>query len=42
VLRPWLGFLNESGYQWNARPAAVREYTRLFLIEVGCALQAGR
>ena len=30
VLRPWFGFINEHGYQWNARPEAVREYTRLF------------
>ena len=42
VLRPWFGFLSEHGYQWNARPEAVREYTRLFLIEAGCALRAGR
>ncbi len=42
VLRPWSGFLNERGYQWNARTAAVREYTRLFLIDAGRALQAGR
>lgn len=42
VLRPWFGFLTEHGYQWNARPEAVREYTRLFLIEAGCALQRGR
>src|SRR4030081_1540903 len=42
VLRPWCGFLAERGYQWDARPEAVREYTRLFLIEAGCALRAGR
>src|SRR4051812_21441536 len=42
VLRPWFGFLTEHGYHWNARPEAVREYTRLFLIEAGCALRAGR
>ena len=42
VLRPWFGFLTEHGYQWNARPEAVREYTRLFLIEAGCALRPGR
>jgi hypothetical protein len=42
VLRPWFGFLTEHGYQWNARPEAVREYARLFLIEAGCALRAGR
>ena len=27
VLRPWFGFLANHGYQWNARPEAVREYT---------------
>lgn len=42
VLRPWFGFMNEHDYEWNARPEAVREYTRLFLIEAGCALRAGR
>ena len=42
VLRPWFGFLATHGYQWNARPEAVREYTRLFLLEAGCALRAGR
>ena len=26
VLRPWFGFLTKHGYQWNARPEAVREY----------------
>ena len=42
VLRPWFGFLAKRGYRWNARPEAVREYTRLFLLEAGCALQSGR
>jgi len=42
VLRPWFGFLDQHGFGWNARPDAVREYTRLFLIEAGCALQRGR
>src|SRR2546425_45331 len=42
VLRPWFGFLARHGYPWNARPEAIREYTRLFLLEAGCALQKGR
>src|SRR6266852_527618 len=42
VLRPWFGFLAQHGYAWNARSDAVREYTRLFLIDAGCALQNGR
>jgi integrase len=42
VLRPWFGFLAKHGYAWNAQPEAVREYTRLFLLEAGCALQKGR
>ncbi len=42
MLRPWFGFLVKRGYAWNARPAAVREYTRLFLIEAGCGLHGGR
>jgi integrase len=42
VLRPWFGFLIQQRYRWNARPEAVREYTRLFLLEAGCALRAGR
>src|SRR6266699_3396060 len=41
VLRPCFGFMTQHGYQWNARPEAVREYTRLFLLEAGCALQTG-
>src|SRR5438132_4477704 len=41
VLRPWFGFLARHGYPWNARPEAVREYTRLFLLEAGCALRTG-
>jgi integrase len=42
VLRPWFGFLSKHSYPWNAQPDAVREYTRLFLLEAGCALQKGR
>src|SRR6266702_4718162 len=42
VLRPWFGFLAKHGHSWNARPEAVREYTRLFLLEAGCVLQKGR
>src|SRR6266567_4870219 len=41
VLRPWFGFLAKHGYPWNAQPEAVREYTRLFLLEAGCALRTG-
>src|SRR6266568_2217156 len=41
VLRPWFGFLAKHGYAWNARPEAVREYTRLFLLEAGCAMHSG-
>src|SRR6266705_563858 len=41
VLRPWFGFMAQRGYQWNAQPEAVREYTRLFLLEAGCALRTG-
>jgi integrase len=41
VLRPWFGFLAKHRYAWNARPEAVREYTRLFLLEAGCALRTG-
>jgi integrase len=42
VLRPWFGFLAKHSYAWNAQPEAVREYTRLFLLDAGCALQQGR
>jgi integrase len=42
VLRPWFGFLAKHRYPWNAQPDAMREYTRLFLLEAGCALQKGR
>jgi len=41
VLRPWFGFLAKHGYPWNARPEAIREYTRLFLLGAGCALRTG-
>jgi integrase len=41
VLRPWFGFVVKRGYSWDARPEAVREYTRLFLLEAGCVLQTG-
>jgi hypothetical protein len=41
VLRPWFGFLSEHHYAWNAGPEAVREYTRLFLLDTGCALKVG-
>ena len=42
VLRPWFGSVAKHGYRWNARPGAVREYTRLFLLEAGSALRTGR
>jgi len=42
VLRPWFGFFSENQYVWNARPEAVREYTRQFLLDAGCALRSGR
>src|ERR1700694_4706936 len=41
VLRPWFGFLAKHGYAWNARPEALHEYSRLFLLEAGCALRTG-
>src|SRR5713101_4910420 len=41
VLRPWFGFLAKQSYAWNARPEAVREYSRQFLLDAGCALQTG-
>jgi hypothetical protein len=41
VLRPWFGFRSEHHYPCNARPEAVCEYTRLFLIEARCAVKAG-
>ena len=41
VLRPWFGFLAKHGYPWNAQPEPVREYTRRFLLEAGCALRTG-
>jgi integrase len=41
ILRPWFGFLAQRGFAWNAGPDEVREYTRQFLLEAGCALQRG-
>ncbi len=42
VLRPWFGFLTEYATSGMPGPEAVREYTRLFLIDAGCVLRAGR
>jgi hypothetical protein len=42
LLRPWFGFLANHCYPWNARPDAVRECIRLFLLEAGCALRTSR
>src|SRR5712691_1823664 len=42
VLRPWFGFFAEHQFVWNTGPAAVRQYTREFLLDAGCALPSGR
>ena len=35
MLRPFLGYLLEHGYAWNAEPDAIREYTRQYLKILG-------
>jgi integrase len=42
VLRPWFGFLAKHEHAWNAQPEAIREYTRQFLLDAGCAVQKSR
>ena len=37
VLRPWFGLLGKQGYTWNARPEAIREYTRFENLAVGAS-----
>ena len=39
MLCPFLGYLLDHAYQWNAEPDAVREYTRQYLIESGCVVR---
>ena len=39
MLCPFLGFLLEHEYQWNAEPDVMREYTRQYLIASGCVVR---
>jgi len=36
MLCPFVGFLINNDYAWNAEPDLVREYTRQYLIASGC------
>src|SRR5437870_1674907 len=38
MLSPFLGYLFEHDYPWNAQPDAIREYTRQYLIDSGCVV----
>ena len=39
MLCPFLGYLLEHEYPWNAEPDAVRECTRQYLIDSGCVVR---
>jgi hypothetical protein len=39
MLLPFMGFLLDKGYGWDAEPVGVREYTRQFLRSWGCVIQ---
>jgi integrase len=39
MLSPFLGYLLNHGYPWNAEPDAIREYTRQYLIDSGCVVR---
>ncbi len=42
VLCPFMGFLLEMGYRWDARPEHVREYVRQYLVASGCRVRPDR
>ena len=39
MLLPFLGYLRERSWCWDAEPQLIREYTRRFLVDSGCAIQ---
>jgi hypothetical protein len=39
MLLPFLGYLADRSWQWDAEPHLVRDYTRRFLVDSGCAIQ---
>jgi len=39
MLLPFMGFLLNKGYDWDAEPDAIREYTRQFLRGWGCVIK---
>jgi integrase len=39
MLCPFLGYLLEHKYAWNAEPEAIRECTRQYLIDSGCVVR---
>jgi hypothetical protein len=39
MLLPFMGFLLDHGYRWDAEPEAVREYTRQFLRAWECVIK---
>jgi len=36
ILLPFLGYLAERSWRWDAEPHLIREYTRRFLVDSGC------
>jgi hypothetical protein len=42
MLMPFLGYLADRSWQWAAEPHLIRDYTRRFLVDSGCAIQRSR
>jgi integrase len=42
MLLPFLGYLAERSWTWAAEPHLIRDYTRRFLVDSGCAIQRSR
>lgn len=39
MLLPFLGYMAERSWPWDAEPHLIRDYTRRFLVDSGCAIQ---
>jgi integrase len=42
MLLPFLGYLAERDWRWDGETHLIREYTRRFLLDSGCAIQRSR
>jgi len=38
MLLPFLGYLAERSWRWDAEPHLIRDHTRRFLLDSGCAI----